>query len=55
MTANSAVALLRRQDRGRLVEDEDAGVAVKRLENFDPLAHADRETSDDRVGIDRES
>ena len=35
--------LLRRQDRRRLVEDEDPGLAVERLEDLDPLLPADRQ------------
>ena len=49
------VALGRRQDRGRLVENEDARVAVERLQNLDPLAHADRQIADTGVGVDRET
>ena len=52
--AEQAVALLRRQDRGRLVEDEDARVAIERLQDLDALAHADRKPADDRVRIDLE-
>ena len=36
-TANSPIGLLRREHGGRLVEDQDAGVAVERLEDLDPL------------------
>ena len=43
---------LRREHRGRFVEDEDAGVAVERLEDLDALALAHRKRSDGRVGID---
>ena len=44
------VDLLWRQDRCRLVQDEDIGVAVERLDNLDALAHADRQVFDHRVG-----
>ena len=37
------LALLRRQHRGRLVEDQDAGAAVERLQDLDALALADRQ------------
>ena len=50
-----AVALLRRQDRGRLVENEHARVAIERLEDFHALAHADRKPPTDRVGVDGET
>ena len=40
------VALGRRQHRGRLVEDEDARVAIERLQDLDALAHADRQAAD---------
>ena len=46
------VDLLRRQHRGRLVEDQDARVAVERLEDLDALLLADADLLDDRVGID---
>jgi hypothetical protein len=46
------LGLLRRQHRGRLVEDEDARPAVQRLENLDPLLFADRQCADPRVGVD---
>jgi hypothetical protein len=47
-----AIALLRRQDGGRLVEDQNTSVAIERLQDLDALAHADRELTDDGVGID---
>ena len=40
--AKQRVGLGRRQHRRRLVEDEDARVAIERLEDFDALALADR-------------
>ena len=49
------IALGRRQDRGRLVENEDARVAVERLQNLDPLAHPDRQVADTGVGVDRQA
>ena len=47
--------LLRREHGGRLVEDEDPGVAVERLQDLDPLLPADREVLDLRVGVDLEA
>ena len=35
--AEEVVGLLRREDRGRLVENQDIRVAVKQLNNFDTL------------------
>ena len=48
------VALGRRQDRGRLVKNENARVAVERLEDLDPLAHSDGQIADPGVRVDRE-
>ena len=50
-----AIRLGRGQHRGRLVEDQDAGVAVERLEDLDALALADREPRDLDVEIDGEA
>ena len=47
--------LLRGQDRGRLVEDEDPGLAVERLEDLDPLLPADRQGLDLGLGVDLEA
>ena len=49
------LGLLRRQDRGRLVEDEDLGVAVERLEDLDPLLPADRQRADLDLRVDLEA
>ena len=46
---------LRRQHRRRLIEDQDAGVAIERLQDLDALALADRERCDGGVGIDRKA
>ena len=46
--------LLRRQDGRRLVEDEDVGLAVERLQDLDPLLLADGEVGDQRVRVDLE-
>ena len=46
------LALGRGQHRRRLVEDEDRRVAAQALDDLDPLAHADGQVADDRVGID---
>ena len=48
------LGLLRREHRGRLVEDQDAGVAVERLQDLDPLLLAERELPDPRPRVDRE-
>ena len=53
--AEERLGLLRRQHGGRLVEDEDAGVAVERLQDLDPLALADGEVGDAGVGVDLEA
>ena len=47
--------LLRRQDGGRLVEDEDPGLAVERLEDLDALLPADRQRADLDVRVDLEA
>ena len=49
------LGLLRCQDGGRLVEDEDLGVAVERLEDLDPLLPADGQGADLDVGVDLEA
>ena len=46
------LGLLRRQHRGRLVEDQHARAAVQRLQDLHALALADRQLGDARVGID---
>ena len=51
-TANSASRSGRRQHGGRLIENEDARVAIERLQNLDALAHADGEFADRGVGVD---
>jgi hypothetical protein len=43
------IGLLRRQHRGRLVENEDLGATVKHLDDLDALLQPDREILDDRV------
>ena len=48
------VCLLRCEDRGRLVQDEDARVAIERLHDLDALLFPERELPDARAGIDRE-
>ena len=53
--AEQLVDLLRHQHRGRLVEDQDPGAAVEHLEDLDPLAVADAEVLDQRVGVDAEA
>ena len=48
------VGLLRREHRGRLVEDEHLGVARERLDDLDALLHADRQVLDEGIGVDVE-
>ena len=43
--AEQVVGLGRRQHAGRLVEDQDVGAAVERLQDLDALLQADRESS----------
>ena len=50
--AEQVVRLGRRQHAGRLVEDEDFGAAIERLQDFDALLQADRQFLDDGVGVD---
>ena len=49
------VALQRRQDGGRLVEDKDARVAIERLQNLDALAHTDGQFTHRGVRVDRQA
>ena len=49
------VGLLGRQHGRGLVEDEDPGVAVERLEDLDPLLPADRQRADLGLGVDLEA
>ena len=53
--AEEGLGLLRREDGGGLVEDEDAGVAPEGLEDFHPLALADGEIGDAGGGVDGEA
>ena len=46
--------LLRGQHGGRLVEHEDVGAAVERLQDLDALLLADRDVLDDRARVDCE-
>ncbi len=48
------VRLVRGQNAGRLVQDQDVGMAVERLQDFDALLMADRQVLDQRVGVDVE-
>jgi hypothetical protein len=43
------VGLGRRQHAGRLVEDQDVGAAIERLEDLDALLQPDRQFLDDRA------
>ncbi len=47
--------LLRDQDRGRLVEDEDLGAPEQDLEDLDALPFADAQLRDQDVGVDPQS
>ncbi len=47
--------LLNGQNGRRLVEDENLGPAVKRLQNFDALLHADGNVLDLNLGVDLKS
>ena len=47
--------LLRGQDRGRLVEDEDARAAIQRAQDLHALLLADRDVGYARVGIDAQA
>ena len=49
------LGLLGSEDGGRLVEDEDARIAVERLEDLDPLLLADGQGVDPGVGVDLEA
>ena len=49
--AEQVVGLLRGQDPGRLVQDQDVGAAIERLEDFDALLKADGQVADDGVDI----
>ena len=53
--AEQRVDLLRREVRRRLVEHEDLGSAVERLEDLHPLAQADRQVRRPRPGVDRQA
>ena len=48
------LCLLWRQHGGRLVEDQNPGIAVERLEDLDPLLPADRQRADLDLGVDVE-
>ena len=52
--AEQVIGLVRRQHAGGLVEDQDVGAAVERLEDLDALLQADGQVADQRVGIDVE-
>ena len=49
------VYFLGRQDRRRLVQDDEARAEIKRLENLDPLLFTDGELPDESLGIDFET
>ena len=49
------LGFLRRQHGGRLIQNQDAGIAVERLQDLDPLALADRKIGDAGVRIDRQA
>ncbi len=47
------LALVWRQHRGRLVEDQDIGARQQRFQYFEALAQPDRQGAGDRVGVER--
>ena len=47
--------LLRRQDSGRLVKDEDVGSAIQDLDDLGPLLQADRQVASSRIRVKDES
>ena len=49
--AEKVIGLGRRQHAGRLVEDQDFGAAIQRLEDFDALLQPNRKFLDHRVGL----
>ena len=49
------VDFLRRQNRGRLVEDQDFVVTVEHFQNFGTLLHADGDIRDQSVRIDHQT
>ena len=53
--AKQRLRLARRQHRRRLVEDEDARIAIERLEDLDALALAHSEAADGAIGVDGEA
>ena len=53
--AEELVGLPRREHAGRLVEDEEPGAAVERLQNLHALAEAHRQVADDGVRVDVEA
>ena len=52
--AKEVVGLLGREDGGRLVEDQEVGAPVERLQDLHALALAHAEIGDARVGVDLE-
>jgi hypothetical protein len=52
--AEQVIGLLGGQHAGGLVEDQDLGAAVERLEDLDALLQADGQFLDDGIGIDLE-
>ncbi len=49
------VDLLRNQDSGRLVEDDDAGAAIEHLGDLEPLPVGDTELLDQHIGLEAEA
>jgi hypothetical protein len=50
--AEQVVGLIRGQNPGRFVQDQDLGLTIERLQDFHPLLVADRQVLDQRVGVD---
>ena len=52
--AEEVVDLLRREHARGLVQDQDVGTAIERLQDLDPLLKAHGQRAHDRVGVDIE-
>ena len=49
------IRFLRGQNGGWLVEDQNAGLTIERLEDFDPLPFTHRKAAHPRIGVDGKS
>ena len=52
MMRKQVVGLLGGQHGGRLVQDRAGDLADQRLDDLDPLLHADRQVLDQRIRVD---